>query len=371
MNDVKSSSDAGDVGKTLDPVEFAARLIRCPSVTPADAGALDVLEDALKRMGFRTHRLRFQEPGTDAVENLYAQIGDRAPNFCFAGHTDVVPVGDSDAWSLDPFGGEVREGFLWGRGAADMKGAVAAFTSAVGRFLDQRGPDFGGSISFLITGDEEGPAVNGTRKVLEWLRDNEEVLDDCLVGEPTNPNELGEMVKIGRRGSLQGRLIVSGEQGHTAYPHLADNPVHRIVEMASSLLEHPLDEGNEHFQPSTLAFSTIDVGNPAGNVIPGRAEAAFNIRFNNLHSGESLTAWLHERLQAVGGDYELEIRVSGESFLTKPGPLSDIVCAAVEAEIGRRPELSTTGGTSDARFIKGLLSGRGVRSGWSDHAQAR
>ncbi|WP_022727595.1 succinyl-diaminopimelate desuccinylase [Fodinicurvata sediminis] len=335
----------------LDPVELTQRLIRCPSVTPAEGGALDLLQAELEALGFTCHRLVFSEDGTPDVDNLYARLGTAAPNICFAGHTDVVPTGDPEAWSCDPFSGELRDGMVFGRGASDMKGAVAAFVAAVSAYLREQGAPTG-SLSLLITGDEEGPSINGTRKVLQWLAEQGEKLDACLVGEPTNPGELGDMIKIGRRGSMSGWLTVRGVQGHTAYPHLADNPVHRLVTMLSALTAAPLDQGSEHFQASTLQVTTVDVGNPATNVIPGEARATFNIRFNDLHSGAALESWLRETLDRVGGDYDLQIKLSGESFLCPPGPFSELIANAVEAETGRRPELSTTGGTSDARFIK-------------------
>jgi succinyl-diaminopimelate desuccinylase len=336
----------------LDPLALAQALIRCPSVTPADAGALGVLEAALAPLGFACHRLRFATGDNPAIENLYAVAGQGGRNFCFAGHTDVVPVGDRAGWTVEPFAAAIEGDILYGRGAADMKGAVAAFAAAAARFLAARGEDFTGRVSLLITGDEEGPSIDGTRRVLEWLAERGERLDACVVGEPTNPQRLGDMIKIGRRGSLTGRLTVRGVQGHIAYPHLADNPVHRLVAMASALLARPLDQGTEHFQPSSLQFHTIDVGNPATNVIPAEARAGFNIRFNDRHSGASLEAWLRRTLDAIGGDYRLEVSVSGEAFLTEPGPLSELVAGAVERRLGRRPELSTTGGTSDARFIR-------------------
>jgi succinyl-diaminopimelate desuccinylase len=342
--------------RTLDPLDLAQRLIRCPSVTPAEGGALDLLQGELEALGFACHRLVFSEEGTPDVDNLYARLGTAQPNFCFAGHTDVVPVGDPADWSSDPFDAAVRGEELVGRGAADMKGSIACMVAAVARFLAAHGrPE--GSISLLITGDEEGPSINGTRKMLDWLRDTGEVLDACLVGEPTNPDALGDMVKIGRRGSLTGTLTVHGVQGHTAYPHLADNPVHHLIRLLHAIATEPLDEGTEHFQATTLQVSTVDVGNPATNVIPAKATAAFNLRFNDLHTGASLEAWLRETFDTQMRDverarYELRTRVSGEAFLTPPGPLSDILQDAIEAATGRRPELSTTGGTSDARFIK-------------------
>jgi succinyl-diaminopimelate desuccinylase len=306
----------------VDAVELARALIRCPSVTPADAGALDVLQRALEGIGFAVHRLPFSAPATPDIDNLYARIGSGAPNFCFAGHTDVVPVGTPEAWSVDPFGAEIIDGFLYGRGAADMKAAIAAFVAAAQGFLARAGAGFAGSISLLITGDEEGPAINGTRKMLEWLAARGERLDACVVGEPTCPNKLGDMIKIGRRGSLTGRLSVAGVQGHTAYPHLADNPLPRLVHMLAALADTPLDDGTPHFQPSNLQLTTIDVGNPTSNVIPAAARAAFNIRFNDLHTGASLTRWVRDRLDAVDPRYDLDISISGEAFLTPPGRLS-------------------------------------------------
>jgi succinyl-diaminopimelate desuccinylase len=336
----------------IDPLDLSIRLIRCASVTPEDAGALDVLQAAIAPLGFECHRLRFSAPGTPDVDNLYARLGTERPNFCYAGHTDVVPVGDRAAWRVDPFAGEVIDGRLYGRGAADMKGAIACFVAAVARHLSKRGGSGQGSISLLITGDEEGPAVNGTRKVLEWMAAKGETIDACLVGEPTNPESLGEMVKIGRRGSLVGRLTVHGTQGHAAYPHLADNPIPRLVRMLQVLTETRLDDGSEHFQPSTIAVTSVDVGNPASNVIPAEARATFNIRFNDRHDSTRLEAWLRGAFDAIGGRYDLAVAVSGESFLTAPGRLSGLVSEAVEKTFGAAPELSTSGGTSDARFIK-------------------
>ncbi|MHB1205181.1 MAG: succinyl-diaminopimelate desuccinylase [Rhodospirillaceae bacterium] len=331
-------------------LDLAQRLIRCASVTPKDSGALDVLQKALEGLGFRCERMMFEEAGADPVDNLYARLGTAPPNFCFAGHTDVVPVGDG--WTVDPFGAEVIDGALYGRGASDMKGAIAAFVDAVSRFLADGEP--AGAISLLITGDEEGDAVNGTRKVLAALKARGEKLDACVVGEPTNPTKLGEMIKIGRRGSLTAKLTVHGTQGHSAYPHLADNPIPRLLAMLTAITAEPLDRGSDHFQPSTLAITTVDVGNPATNVIPGLARAGFNIRFNDHHSGKSLSDWLRATFDKVAGrsNYDLTIKVSGESFITPPGPLSTIVAGAVKATLGVTPELSTTGGTSDARFIK-------------------
>lgn len=333
------------------PLALAQALIRCPSVTPDDAGALDVLESALTALGFTCHRLRFEEVGTDPVDNLYARLGTGGPNLCYAGHTDVVPVGTG--WTVDPFSADVIDGHLFGRGAADMKTAIACFVAAIARYTSGHDPQ-SGSISFLITGDEEGPAINGTTKVLDWLNERNETLDACLVGEPTNPTRLGEMIKIGRRGSLNAKLTVYGTQGHVAYPHLADNPILTLMRLLGALTEAPLDKGSETFQPSTLTLTSIDVGNTATNVIPAEARAAFNIRFNDLHSGESLSDWLNETLKTAAGEasFDLSIVVSGESFVTPPGPLSTLVSNSVETVTGQTPDLSTSGGTSDARFIR-------------------
>jgi len=334
----------------LDPVALAAELIRRPSVTPKDEGAIPYLAGVLSDLGFACHIEEFAEPGTDPVLNLYARLGTAGRNFCFAGHTDVVPPGNAAAWSIAPFAGKIEGDCLHGRGAADMKGAIACFAAAAARFVAERG-SFDGSISFLITGDEEGVSINGTKKLLAWATARGETLDACIVGEPTNAEVLGDMVKIGRRGSMSGYLTVHGVQGHTAYPHLADNAAHRLVAMLHALTAHPLDEGTAHFQPSTLQIATIDIGNPASNVIPGEARATFNIRFNDRWSSGSLKEWLKATLDALGGRYTITYHVSGESFLTPPGALSELVARAVERITGRRPALSTTGGTSDARFI--------------------
>jgi len=328
-----------------DPLPLAQALIRRPSVTPADAGAIDVLIEALTALGFACHDLTFDGGGIP-IRNLYARRGSEAPNICFAGHTDVVPPGQG--WTIDPFAAAIVDGRLFGRGAADMKAAIACFVAAAARF--QPGS---GSISFLVTGDEEGPAIDGTVRVLDWLAARGERLDYCIVGEPTNPKAVGEMIKIGRRGSLNARLEVFGTQGHAAYPHLADNPIPRLLEMLRRLTEAPLDRGSAHFQASTLALTTIDVGNPVTNITPASARAGFNIRFNDLHSGRSLEDWIRRTLDAVGGDWTLAVEVSGESFLTRPGPLSDAVAAAAREVTGLVAELSTSGGTSDARFIAG------------------
>ena len=344
----------------LDPTALAAELIRRPSVTPKDEGAIDILAGRLAELGFACHRLVFggeEGGGADrgaAIANLYARWGTGRPNLCFAGHTDVVPPGAAAAWSLDPFGGEIKDGALWGRGAVDMKGAIAAFVAAAERWLAETAPDFGGSISLLITGDEEGAAVDGTRRVLEWLAARGETLDACLVGEPTSASALGDMIKIGRRGSLTGRLSVHGVQGHTAYPQLADNAAHRLVALLHALVTAELDHGSAQFPPSTLQISTIDIGNPAANVIPAEARAVFNIRFNDCWTGDSLKEWLAEHLAAAGGGDHcaLDVSVGGEAFLAPSDRVSAPLAEAIRRVTGRSPEFSTTGGTSDARFIQ-------------------
>ena len=407
-----------------DAVSIARDLIRCPSVTPTDAGALGVLENILKSVGFEVHRVTFSEPGTADVDNLYARIGDQTPHITFAGHTDVVPPGDETAWSHGAFSGEVRGGFLYGRGAVDMKGGIACSVAAVLAHLAAHGgkpsDDGKGAISFLITGDEEDVSVNGTIKLLQWAAARGEKFDHCVLGEPTNPNALGDMIKIGRRGSLNGALIVTGTQGHVAYPALADNPVRAIVALMGALMAEPLDAGSAHFDPSNLdvlgdcikvgrrgsqsgtlyvdgvqghvayphraanpvpdisrlivalsdepldhgsaqfqasnlEFTSVDVGNPASNVIPGQARAKFNIRFNDNHTQETLRKLLEERLAKAAGN-RIRARIVWEPsnsnvFVTKPGPFTDLAVAAIEEVTGRKPELSTSGGTSDARFI--------------------
>lgn len=335
-----------------DPVALTQALVRCPSVTPEDAGALDTLSDALVALGFTCTRLPFAQAGTAPIDNLFARVGHGRPHICFAGHTDVVPPGDRLAWSRDPFGADIVDGVMIGRGVSDMKGAIGAFVAAAGRFLAARRGRFDGSISLLITGDEEGPAINGTAKVLKALAERGQIPDACVVGEPTNPDTLGEMIKIGRRGSVVGDLTVHGTQGHTAYPHLANNAANRLVRMVAALLAEPLDRGTEHFAPSNLEITTIDIGNPASNVIPARATARFNIRFNDRHTADSLEAWCRDVFDAVGGPYEFAAQSNSAAFLTPPGPLSDRMVDAIRSVTGRTPSLSTTGGTSDARFVK-------------------
>jgi succinyl-diaminopimelate desuccinylase len=334
---------SGPAAGLTDPVKLAQSLIRCASVTPADAGAQDTLSEMLARLGFTVHRLRF-----GAIENIFARIGTGGPHICFAGHTDVVPVGAAN-WRSDPFGGEIRDGVLYGRGACDMKGAIAAFVAGVAQHLEQGACR--GSISFLITGDEEGPATDGTVKVLEWMRANGQIPDFCLVGEPTCPVQLGDMVKIGRRGSVNMKIEVHGTQGHVAYPHRADNPVHRLIRVLDALTSAPVDAGTDWFEPSTLQVTSIDVGNNATNVIPASARAALNIRFNDGHSGASLTAWVRATLARYAERFDLDASISGESFVTRPGPLVDILRNAIKAATGIDPKLDTGGGTSDARFI--------------------
>ncbi len=335
----------------IDPVELTRDLIRKPSVTPADEGAMDVLERALTRLGFHCRRMPFE-----GVENLYARRGTAAPNLCFAGHTDVVPTGSPEAWSAAPFEAEVRDGILYGRGAVDMKGGIAAWIAAVSRVLADG--DLPGSLSFLITGDEEGPALHGTKKVVEALMAEGEVIDACIVGEPSSQHALGDMIKIGRRGSLNTWITVHGRQGHVAYPDRAANPVPVLARLAARLADHRLDDGYEAFQPSNLELTTLDVGNSATNLIPAEARGRLNIRFNPSHTGERLMAWLNAeagRAQAESGlRVELEHLHSGDAFLTEAGPFVVGVQDAVEAVTGRRPEASTTGGTSDARFIRAM-----------------
>lgn len=337
--------------KNIDPFKLTSDLIKCPSVTPEEGGAISLLMKLLTEHGFDCTRI---ERG--GVSNLFARwgTGKNGRTFGFNGHTDVVPVGDVSAWSVDPFGAEVKDGFLYGRGATDMKSGVAAFVAAAIDFTTHTPPD--GSVIITITGDEEGDAVDGTTAILDWMKQHGQTMDHCLVGEPTSPNHMGEMMKIGRRGSLTAFISIQGVQGHSAYPHRANNPVSAMVQLMSALEAVPLDNGTEHFDQSTLAITTIDVGNPATNVIPETCHATVNIRFNDEHSGQSLTNWLQSHVDVVANNTKTHIRmnvkISGESFITPPGELSDLISKSVEAELGVKPELSTTGGTSDARFIK-------------------
>jgi len=338
-----------------DPVAIAHDLLRCPSITPQEGGALTFLEKILASAGFAINRVVFSEPGSDDVENLYARIGTAGPHLLLAGHTDVVPPGDEMRWRHPPFAGDIVDGVLFGRGAVDMKGAIACKLAAVLDHLAANGGQPKGSISFLITGDEEGIAVNGTVKLLQWAAARGEKFDHCILGEPTNPTQLGDMVKIGRRGSLNGTVIVTGTQGHVAYPALADNPVRRIVAIMAAVMAEPLDAGSAHFDPSNLEFTSVDVGNTTVNVIPAEARTRFNIRFNDHHTQASIKALVEARAGAAaqGGHFRIEWEPSNaDVFLTKPGPFVELVSAAVAEVTGRQPELSTTGGTSDARFIK-------------------
>jgi len=349
---------------TDDPVMLTRALIARPSVTPKDEGALDMVQNALERLGFTCTRLPFEEEGTASIDNLFARLGTGAPHLCFAGHTDVVPPGDEAAWHSPPFAANSVEQdgaeVLIGRGAVDMKGAIACFIAAVSRFVAERG-SVPGSVSLLITGDEEGPAINGTRKMLDWVRETRQIPDHCLVGEPTNPDALGDMVKIGRRGSITGRVTVTGVQGHVAYPHRACNPIPVLARFLDRLAGLHWDQGTEHFQPTNLEITTVDVGNPAANVIPAEARATFNLRFNDLQSHEGIEARivaLADEIRAEFGEAAGEVSLSfergGDVFLTEPGPFIDLVARAIEQVVGRRPELSTSGGTSDARFIKDI-----------------
>ncbi|MGO4573152.1 succinyl-diaminopimelate desuccinylase [Microvirga sp. 2TAF3] len=336
------------------PLALAQSLLRCPSVTPAEGGALAFIESVLREAGFEVHRLVFSEPGTPDVENLYARYGKGEPYLLFAGHTDVVPPGDVSRWRHDPFGGVIDGSELHGRGAVDMKGGVACMMAGALAFIRER-PDFKGSIGFLITGDEEGPAINGTVKLLDWAKGRGERFDACILGEPTNPNRLGDMIKIGRRGSLTGHVVVEGKQGHVAYPHLADNPIPNLMRILSALITKPLDHGTEHFDASNLEVTTVDVGNPAANVIPASARATFNIRFNDIWTPQSLEEEIACRLREAAGNtvrYTLTMEPTNAfAFLTEPNAFVGFIADAVEAETGIRPKLSTTGGTSDARFI--------------------
>jgi succinyl-diaminopimelate desuccinylase len=342
-----------------DAVSIARDLVRCPSVTPADAGALGVLESLLKAAGFEVHRVTFGEPGTADIDNLYARIGNEPPHITFAGHTDVVPPGDETAWTHGAFSGEVKDGYLYGRGAVDMKGGIACSVAAVLQYLNDHGgkprKDDRGSISFLITGDEEDISINGTIKLLQWVAARGEKFDHCVLGEPSNVEVLGDCIKIGRRGSQSGTLYVDGVQGHVAYPHRASNPVPDISRLIAALSDEPLDQGSAQFQASNLEFTSVDVGNTASNVIPGQARAKFNIRFNDNHTQESLRRLVEERLAKAAGN-RIRARIVWEPsnsnvFVTKPGPFIDLAVAAIEEVTGRKPELSTSGGTSDARFI--------------------
>ena len=346
--------------KTLNQLQLAKELIRFPSITPVDAGIMKFLEKKLKRLGFKTKTLEFKERGFKPVKNLYARFGNKSPNFCYAGHLDVVPPGNIKDWTTNPFKPSVKKGHLIGRGANDMKSSIAAFVSAVSTFLSKN-KKFNGSISLLITGDEEGDAVNGTKKVVEFLRKKREKIDFCLVGEPTNPNVLGEMIKIGRRGSLTGKLIIFGLQGHVAYPSRANNPSTIIVNILKELKEIQFDKGTRDFQPTNLEVTRININNTADNVIPATAEATFNIRFNNKHSSNSLKKKLNKILKKMTkkhkSKFKIEYRVSGEAFLTKPNKTTFMIQNIIKKITKLKPKLSTTGGTSDLRFIRTICPG--------------
>ncbi|MET0409404.1 MAG: succinyl-diaminopimelate desuccinylase [Hyphomicrobium sp.] len=341
-----------------DPIALAQALIRCESVTPDEAGALTLLQNVLEPAGFTCHRLVFSEPGTPDVDNLYARLGNGRPHLSFAGHTDVVPVGNEAAWTVPPFAGEIRDGNLYGRGAVDMKGCIAAFLAATMKYLHHYNGLPRGSLSFIITGDEEGPSVNGTMKILDWLKARDEVIDACLVGEPSNPKALGDEIRIGRRGSLTIDLSVHGKQGHSAYPQIADNPVPKLARIIDRLSTAKIDDGTENFQPSNLQVTVISVPNTATNVIPGLAIARINIRYNDAWTRPSIEEWVRETTDAaakeVGAKYDLEFSGTGDVFLTKPGPLVSTLKDAVKSFTGRVPALTTGGGTSDARFIKDI-----------------
>ena len=337
----------------IDPVSLTADLVRCPSVTPEEGGAIDLLEQLLEKNGFSCTRIVRGQ-----VSNLFAKwgTGKNGRVFGFNGHTDVVPVGDLSSWTVDPFGAEIKEGYLYGRGATDMKSGVAAFVASAIDFVNNKPPD--GSIVITITGDEEGEAVDGTVAILDWMQQNNEKIDHCLVGEPTSPSQMGDMMKIGRRGSMNAKITATGTQGHSAYPDRANNPIVAMVKLLDKLESHQLDVGTEHFDPSTLAITSVDTGNKASNVIPAVTKAAVNIRFNDSHSGSSLVSWLKDEIEKVSAEYgikfETDFKISGESFITPPGELSDLISEAVKKELGVTPKLSTTGGTSDARFIKDM-----------------
>ena len=340
----------------LNPVDLAQALIRCPSVTPAEGGALTLLESVLAPAGFTCHRLTMTEPGTADVENLYARLGSGAPHLCFAGHTDVVPTGDEKAWTRPPFGAVIDDGVLYGRGAADMKGGIACFAAAALDYLKASGGLKRGSLSFLITGDEEAHAINGTPKLLAWLKARGETIDACVVGEPASLKDVGDEIKIGRRGYMNAEIVVHGKQGHAAYPQNADNPVPKLARIIDRICAKPLDAGTEHFEPTSVQATIISVPNAATNVIPAFARVNFNIRYNDLHTPARIEAWMRDHCEKVaqelGAKFTITLSGTGDVFLTKPGPLVNAMAEAVRAVTGRSPALTTTGGTSDARFIK-------------------
>ncbi len=340
-----------------DPVALTQALVRCESVTPHEGGALTLLQNLLEPVGFVCHRMIFSEPGTPDIDNLYARLGTGRPHLNFAGHTDVVPAGNEAAWTSPPFAAEIRDGILYGRGAADMKGCIAAFAAAAMRYIQHHGGQLPrGSLSFLITGDEEGPSINGTVKVLDWLKQRDEVIDACLVGEPSNPRALGDEIRIGRRGSLNAELIVHGRQGHSAYPQIADNPIPKLARIIDRLCSAKLDDGTADFQPSNLQVTIISVPNTASNVIPANAVATINVRYNDHWKRPTMEAWVRETATKaaaeLGAKFDLSFSGTGDVFVTKPGPLVETLQQAVKAVTGRTPALTTGGGTSDARFIK-------------------
>ena len=341
--------------QTINELQLAKELIRYPSITPIDAGVMKFLEKQLRKLGFKTKILEFKEKNTKPVKNLYARLGTKGPNFCYAGHLDVVPAGNLKDWTVNPFRPLIKKGHLIGRGANDMKSSIAAFVSAVSIFV-KNNKKFNGSISLLITGDEEGIAINGTKKVVEYLKKRKEKINFCLVGEPTNPNKLGEMIKIGRRGSMTGRLSIIGIQGHVAYPHRANNPSTALVQILKELKEIKFDKGTKDFQPTNLEVTKINIDNTADNVIPGLANATFNIRFNNKHSSNSIKTKINKILKKIchknKSNYKIEYSVSGEAFLTKPNQTTYMIQDIIKKITKIKPELSTTGGTSDARFIR-------------------
>ncbi len=331
------------------------QLVRCPSVTPHEAGALTTVQTWLDAVGFKSDRLVFKDKDTPDIDNLFSRIGNSGPHLCFAGHTDVVPQGDEAIWSQPPFAADIKDGYIYGRGTTDMKGSVTAFAAAAADFVREN-PKFKGSISFLITNDEEGPAINGTAKVLQWMKDHNHIPDHCLVGEPSCADQLGDTIKIGRRGSLSFIVTVEGKQGHAAYPHKADNPIPKLTRLVERLSANPLDNGNAHFDPSTLAFTSFDVGNPAGNVIPSKATLKFNIRYSTEHDYDSLKALVNGHIEKLyedmGGIWSVKFTEGAEAFITEPGAFVGLVQDAIAAETGVVAKLSTSGGTSDARFIK-------------------
>jgi succinyl-diaminopimelate desuccinylase len=339
------------MSEIINAVDLTSKLIRCESITPKSAGAIELLISYLEPLGFKCEKINFGE-GIEKVENLYARFGTKGPNICFAGHVDVVPTGDIEKWSIDPFGGEIKQGKIWGRGAADMKSGIAAFLSSVSNFLSKE-KDFEkiGSISFLITSDEEGKAINGTKKVVEWLEEKQEKITACIVGEPTNVSEMGDTIKVGRRGSFTGFLKVKGVQGHVGYPHLADNPINSLIKMLEPFVKIYLDEGTENFQPSSVMVTSVDVNNNVDNVIPGEVSATFNIRFNNLHTINSLKAMLKNQFNKITQNYEFDYYCNAEPFLTSDEFLKITIEKAIKSVVKINPKQSTSGGTSDARFI--------------------